>query len=92
MVDDEPKGEVVAKRDGTPREKKPNFFVRIATFIRQVFAELRKVVTPTRQELLKFTAVVLGFVVVMMALVYGLDVLFVWVTSAVFGVPGGTVP
>ena len=48
-----------------------------------MFAELRKVVTPTRQELLKYTAVVLGFVVVMMALVYGLDVLFVWVTTVV---------
>ncbi len=89
MVQDEPKGEVVAASD-TPREKKPNFFQRIAIFIRQVFAELRKVVTPTRQELLKFTAVVLGFVVVMMALVYGLDVLFVAVTNVVFGVPGGT--
>lgn len=91
MVQDEPKGEVVAGR-ATPREKKPNFFARIAIFVRQVFAELRKVVTPTRQELLKFTAVVLGFVVVMMALVYGLDVLFVWITTAVFGVPGGSVP
>ena len=89
MVQDEPKGEVVPA-DGTTaaREKKPNVFARIALFIRQVFAELRKVVTPTRQELLKYTAVVLGFVVVMMALVYGLDVLFVWITSYVFGVPG----
>jgi len=33
--------------------------------------------------------VVLGFVIVMMAFVYGLDVLFVWVTTVVFGVPGG---
>jgi len=80
-------GEVVAA-GGVPREKKPNFFMRIVIFIRQVFAELRKVVTPTRKELVKFTAVVLGFVVVMMALVYGLDVLFVWVTTVVFGVPG----
>jgi preprotein translocase subunit SecE len=88
MVQDEPKGEVVASSDGA-RTKKPNFFQRIAIFIRQVFAELRKVVTPTRQELLKFTAVVLGFVVVMMAIVYGLDVLFVWITTVVFGVPGG---
>ncbi|AOX46589.1 MULTISPECIES: preprotein translocase subunit SecE [unclassified Microbacterium] len=87
MTQDETKGEVVADR-GAPREKKLNFFARIALFIRQVFAELRKVVTPTRQELLKFTAVVLGFVVVMMAIVYGLDVLFVWITTAVFGVPG----
>ncbi|BDV31513.1 preprotein translocase subunit SecE [Microbacterium terricola] len=86
MVQDEPKGEVVAT-SAAPREKKLNFFARIALFIRQVFAELRKVVTPTRQELGKFTAVVLGFVVVMMAIVYGLDLLFVWVTSVVFGVP-----
>jgi preprotein translocase subunit SecE len=92
MVQDEPAGgDVVAKRDA-PREKKPNFFVRIAIFVRQVFAELRKVVTPTRQELLKFTAVVLGFVVVMMALVYGLDWVFTWVTQVVFGNPGGVAP
>lgn len=89
MVQDEPRGEVVPAEGPTaPREKKLNVFARIALFIRQVFAELRKVVTPTRQELLKYTAVVLGFVVVMMAIVYGLDVLFVWVTSVVFGVPG----
>jgi preprotein translocase subunit SecE len=92
MVQDEPAGDAVAKRDSAPREKKPNFFVRIAVFIRQVFAELRKVVTPTRQELLKFTAVVLGFVVVMMGIVFGLDWVFTWVVDVVFGVPGGTVP
>lgn len=86
MVQDESKGEVVASSDA-PREKKPNFFQRIAIFIRQVFAELRKVVTPTRQELLKFTGVVLGFVVVMMAVVYGLDWVFTWVVQIVFGVP-----
>lgn len=91
MVQDEPQGELVAKREA-PRAKRPNVFTRIAVFVRQVFAELRKVVTPTRSELLKFTAVVLGFVVVMMALVYGLDVLFVWITTAVFGVPGGSAP
>ncbi|MFE1644204.1 preprotein translocase subunit SecE [Microbacterium sp. P01] len=88
MVQDEPNGEVVSKSDA-PREKKLNIFARIALFIRQVFAELRKVVTPTRQELLKFTAVVLGFVIVMMAIVYGLDVLFVWLTTVVFGTPAG---
>ena len=78
MTQDEAKGEIVAER-GAPREKKLNFFARIALFIRQVFAELRKVVTPTRQELFKFTAVVLGFVVVMMAVVYGLA----WVSTLV---------
>jgi preprotein translocase subunit SecE len=86
MVQDEANGEVVAV-GGASGEKKLNFFQRIALFIRQVFAELRKVVTPTRQELGKFTAVVLGFVVVMMAIVYGLDLLFTWVVQVVFGVP-----
>lgn len=86
MVQDESKGEVVARGDAT-REKKPNIFARIVIFIRQVFAELRKVVTPTRQELVKYTAVVLGFVVVMMAIVYGLDILFSWLANYVFGIP-----
>jgi len=89
MVQDEPKGEVVpAEGTAAPSGTRPRGLARGALFIRQVFAELRKVVTPTRQELLKYTAVVLGFVVVMMAVVYGLDVLFVWITANVFGVPG----
>ncbi len=85
MVQDESKDEVVTR--GDTREKKPNFFARIVIFIRQVIAELRKVVTPTRQELLKYTGVVLGFVVVMMAIVYGLDVLFTEMARFVFGIP-----
>ena len=89
MVQDEPKGEVVAKGDAAAsREKKPGFFARIVLFIRQVFAELRKVVTPTRKELVKFTAVVLVFVLIVMGIVYGLDTLFAWLTHIVFGVPG----
>ena len=45
----------------------------IGLFLRQVIAELRKVVCPTRSELLSYTAVVLVFVLVMMFLVLGLD-------------------
>lgn len=89
MVQEQSRGDVVVASSDAPRQKRANVFARIALFIRQVFAELRKVVTPTRQELVKFTGVVLGFVIVMMALVYGLDVLFVWVTTVVFGTPGG---
>jgi preprotein translocase subunit SecE len=54
-------------------------------FVRQVFAELRKVVTPTRRELLSYTGVVLVFVIIMMAIVFGLDQLFGWLTILVFG-------
>ncbi|MDF2806278.1 MAG: preprotein translocase subunit SecE [Cellulosimicrobium sp.] len=62
------------KKKGRPStDKKPNIFARIALFVRQVVAELRKVVTPTRSELITYTTVVLVFVVVVMAFVTVLD-------------------
>jgi len=83
-VIDEPSEDVVAnaKRD---RAERRNPFSRIALFIRQVIAELRKVVTPTRRELLRFTGVVLVFVVIMMGLVWALDQLFSWIVTWAFG-------
>ncbi|WP_434993385.1 preprotein translocase subunit SecE [Arthrobacter sp. Ld5] len=64
---------------GSPSEKEAprrGFFGRIMLFIRQVFAELGKVVTPTRRELVRFTITVLVFVIIMMLIVTGLDLLF----------------
>ena len=86
-VIDEPSEDVVAnaKRD---RASRRNPFARMALFIRQVMAELRKVVTPTRKELVSFTVVVLVFVIIMMALVWGLDQIFGWLVLYVFGTPG----
>lgn len=90
MDQEEPRGELVAA--GATREKTGNpfsrFFGGIALFIRQVISELRKVVTPTRKELFKFTGVVLVFVLIVMGIVYGLDTLFAYVTHWVFGIPG----
>ncbi|NTW40135.1 MAG: preprotein translocase subunit SecE [Cellulomonadaceae bacterium] len=48
-------------------------FARIAVFVRQVVAELKKVVRPTRTELIRYTSVVLVFVVVVMAFVTVVD-------------------
>ncbi|ANS80279.1 Preprotein translocase subunit SecE [Serinicoccus hydrothermalis] len=58
---------------------------RPATFVEQVMAELRKVVQPTRNELITYTIVVFVFVLVMMAFVFGLDQLFQWLVGLVFG-------
>jgi preprotein translocase subunit SecE len=58
---------------------------RVSLFIRQVINELKKVVTPTRRELLSYTGVVLTFVIIMMALVYGLDFGFGALVAWVFG-------
>ena len=44
-------------------------FGRIGRFVREVVAELRKVIWPTRKELLTYTAVVVVFVAVMMTIV-----------------------
>ena len=85
---DHDKAEVAAVGGGVTREKKLGFFGRIALFFRQVIAELRKVVTPTRKELAKFTVVVFVFVLIVMAIVYGLDWVFSTGTHYVFGVPG----
>ena len=48
---------------------KPGFFARIALFVRQVIGELKKVVAPTRKELINYTLVVLVFVAIMMLIV-----------------------
>jgi preprotein translocase subunit SecE len=87
-VIDEPSEDVVAnaKRD---RASRRNPFARMALFIRQVIAELKKVVTPTRKELVSFTVVVLVFVIIMMAIVWALDQVFGWAVLYVFGTTGG---
>ncbi|MEU6074438.1 preprotein translocase subunit SecE [Micromonospora sp. NPDC047074] len=60
-------------------------FGRIARFIREVVAELRKVIWPTRKELLTYTAVVVAFVAVMLTIVAGLDFAFAKGVLWVFG-------
>lgn len=54
-------------------------------FTRQVVAELRKVIWPTRNELVTYTVVALAFVIVMTAIVTGLDYGFTKLMFAVFG-------
>ncbi len=57
---------------------------RVSLFVRQVLAELSKVTKPTRQELIKSTGVVLGFVAVVMVLISFLDWIFLNVVTFVF--------
>jgi len=54
-------------------------------FIRQVIAELKKVVTPTRKELLNYTLVVIAFVIIMMLIVTVLDLVFGQGALFIFG-------
>ena len=56
-----------------------------ATFYRQVVAELRKVVWPSQQQLITYFAVVMVFVLVVMAIVSLLDLGFGRLVFKVFG-------
>ena len=58
---------------------------RMVTFYKQVVAELRKVIWPTRKELLTYTSVVLVFVVIMVAIVSVYDFAFGQGVLRVFG-------
>ena len=76
-------GVETASRDR--KAKRPNVFKRLVRFLREVVAELRKVIWPTRKMLVTYTIVVLVFVAVMVALVFGLDYAFLQGVSFLFG-------
>ncbi len=64
----------VERNSSTPAARaKKNIFSRTALFVRQVVAELRKVIWPTRKELIAYTTVVLVFVLFMAGVIAGLD-------------------
>lgn len=70
-------------QDAGPR----NPLAAIALFVRQVIAELRKVVVPTRRELIVYTITVLAFVAVMILIIFGLDAAFSWLSTLTFAEP-----
>jgi preprotein translocase subunit SecE len=60
-------------------------FGRIGRFVREVVAELRKVIWPTRKELVTYAVVVIVFISVMMTIIAGYDVVFSRIVQFVFG-------
>jgi preprotein translocase subunit SecE len=69
----ETRDEPEAKDEGKGRKKSPSRRTSPALFVRQVIAELRKVIWPTRRELVTYTTAALVFVLVMVAIVSGFD-------------------
>jgi preprotein translocase subunit SecE len=66
-------------------EVKRSLPARIALFYRQVVAELRKVIWPTRKELVTYTSVVMVFVAIMIVYVSVLDYGFSKLVLRIFG-------
>ena len=84
-----PRGRAAKPSEKRPTKKKagdkPGIFARFANFFREVVAELRKVIWPTRKELLTYTAVVVVFVTLMLTFVGGMDWLLAKGVLWVFG-------
>jgi len=56
-----------------------------AVFVREVRAELRKVIWPTRKELITYTTVSVVFILVMVGIVTGIDTLLTTWMFKIFG-------
>jgi preprotein translocase subunit SecE len=74
------------RRAVTPTERKKRTPPRV--FLKEVRQELKKVAWPTRQEMVAYTIVVLVAVVVLTALVFGMDLVFAKGVLRVFGQGG----
>ena len=70
------------ERGGNPISR---FFRSMSLFVSQILDELRKVVRPTRSELINYTIVVIVFVTFVMALVATVDFGFTKLVLWVFG-------
>lgn len=78
----EPRARSSASGRGT---KKQPFPARVALYNRQVVSELRKVIWPSRSELVTYTIVSITFVAFMVAFVGLLDYLFTKLIFSMFG-------
>jgi preprotein translocase subunit SecE len=79
------RGEPAEKRSGGGRSPARSSRTTPALFFRQVVAELRKVIWPTRNILVTYTVVVVVFVVVMATFVTLLDLGFTKLVFELFG-------
>lgn len=75
----------MAKAHESEEDIKPNVFMQIGLFIKQIIDELRKVVTPTTKELAGWSVAVFIFVVLLMAAVTGMDLGLGKLTLWIFG-------
>jgi preprotein translocase subunit SecE len=71
--------------DQARAEERVGIFGRLFRFFREVVAELRKVIWPTRKELVTYATVVIVFVTIMFTIVATLDYVFAWSVLHVFG-------
>ena len=69
----------------TSNPERLGLFGRLSLFLRQVTFELKKVVWPTKDQLVTYTAVVIVFVIIMGFIIGVFDFAFVKLVLVVFG-------
>ncbi|MEU4340404.1 preprotein translocase subunit SecE [Nocardia sp. NPDC023852] len=82
---DRPSRKAAKTTDRAERKKAGNPFKRLIRFLREVIAELRKVIWPNRKQMVTYTSVVLVFVIFMVAFISGLDLAFIKGVNWLFG-------
>lgn len=74
---------VPSKKDAPAKEKKtekkPGFFKKIAKYFRECKSEMKKIVWSSKKQTFNNTVVVIAAMIVIGAIVVGLDYLFSWV-------------
>jgi preprotein translocase subunit SecE len=65
--------------------RKTGFIKKLSTFFREVRAEMKKVIWPSREEVTKYTAVVLFMIAVLGAFIAIVDNLVALLTKKLFG-------
>jgi preprotein translocase subunit SecE len=75
------------KKAKTARKSEPsrNPILFVVNYIKQVIAELRKVIWPNRKQMVSYTIVVLVFLAFMVAMISGADLGFAKLIELVFG-------
>jgi preprotein translocase subunit SecE len=73
------------KKTAKKGESRGNPITFVLTYIKQVVAELRKVIWPNRKQMVTYTTVVLVFLAFMVALIGGVDLGLAKLVTLVFG-------
>ncbi|MGE2715268.1 preprotein translocase subunit SecE [Mycolicibacterium litorale] len=73
------------KKTAKKEPGRPNPFLFVVNYIKQVVAELRKVIWPNRKQMVSYTTVVLVFLAFMVALIAGFDYGLARLVGLVFG-------
>ena len=83
--DGEPAARARTQTQNRPQPKQAKERTSPAEYVREVRSELRKVAWPTREEVARYSVIVLVTVVVLTAFVFGLDYVFAKGVFELFG-------